>query len=210
LKFGSASTNLTVLSRIKKQYEKVITRLLKLEDQPRISPNTISLLGFLVAILASLLIYYHFIIVAVLSILLSGFLDSIDGIVARKAGLESKFGAFLDSVLDRYSDAVIIFSMVVSNLCSAWIGLFAIIGFLMMSYMRARGEALGASSAGAGIMERAERLLALSLILIASSIASDPRTVCDICMLVLTVLVHASCIQRFIHIQKQLRETNAG
>ncbi len=198
-----------MLSRIKKEYEKVITRLLKLEGQPRISPNTISFLGFLVAIVASFSIYYHFVTVAVLLILLSGFLDSIDGIVARKAGLESKFGAFLDSVLDRYSDAVIIFSMVVSNLCSAWIGLLAMIGFLMMSYMRARGEALGASSAGAGIMERAERLLALSLTLIASSIVSDPRTVCDICMLALAILVHVSCIQRFIHIQRQLRDIDA-
>ncbi len=198
-----------MLSRIKKQYEKLVTGLLKLEGQPRISPNTISFLGFLAAILAALSIYYHLITVAVLLILLSGFLDSIDGIVARKAGLESKFGAFLDSVLDRYSDAAIIFSMVVANLCSAWIGLLAIIGFLMMSYMRARGEALGAFSAGAGIMERAERLLALSLILVASNATSNTRTVCDICMFALAILVHISCIQRFIHIRRQLRDADA-
>jgi archaetidylinositol phosphate synthase len=81
--------------------------------------------------------------------------------MARLYGEVSHFGAFLDSVLDRISEIVVYWSLVYSKLVDWPIGLVALSGSLMVSYVRARAEQLGAEMKGVGIAERPERLLIL-------------------------------------------------
>ena len=95
-------------------------------------------------------------------LLLSGLFDAADGLVARLYAQESRFGAFLDSVLDRLSEIVIYWGVIYADLVGWSIGLIALSSSLMVSYSRARAEELGSEMKGVGIAERPERLLILA------------------------------------------------
>jgi len=128
------------------------------------SPNTLSLTGFFITFLAALIIPYNIKLGGVL-IMAGGFFDMLDGIVARVQGKTSKFGAFLDSVLDRYSDALLFLSIawyfaLRDNYTGAFLSLGTLVGAFLISYARARAEGIG-ESCHTGIMERPERILLL-------------------------------------------------
>ncbi|MEW5841051.1 CDP-alcohol phosphatidyltransferase family protein, partial [Nitrososphaera sp.] len=97
-------------------------------------------------------------------LLASGFLDVVDGAVARVTKQASKKGAFLDSSFDKIAEVVIFAGVAVGGLASPVWALVAIGLSLLVSYTRARAESLGVELKGIGIGERAERLLILAII----------------------------------------------
>jgi archaetidylinositol phosphate synthase len=98
---------------------------------------------------------------AALSILASGVLDVVDGAVARFTGKVSKAGSFNDSTLDRLAEVAIYSGVAVGSYISPLYVLLALSFSLLVSYARAKGDALGITLSGVGIGERAERLIAL-------------------------------------------------
>jgi len=133
------------------------------------TPNSLTVMG-LIASTAAAWSYLNwsmnriYLVVAATLILLSGLIDALDGALARKLGKVSAFGGFLDSVSDRYSDAVVLSAIVISGLCDPAWGLAAIVGSLMVSYARARAEAAGVVMIAVGLAERAERMIFLVLV----------------------------------------------
>jgi archaetidylinositol phosphate synthase len=101
---------------------------------------------------------------ALLLLLLSGFVDALDGAVARETGKTSSFGGVLDSICDRYSDAIVLFGIILGGWASTLWGIIAIVGSLLVSYTRARAEAAGVTQLGVGIAERPERLIILMVV----------------------------------------------
>ena len=97
----------------------------------------------------------------------TGAFDVFDGEVARRTNQNSKAGAFLDSNLDRLSDAAIIIGMVFGNLINYLVGYILIFLVIMISYIRAKAESEGLEMKGIGIMERAERVIVLFFFFIA-------------------------------------------
>lgn len=133
-----------------------------------VHPNVISTVGFLVTLLAAAIIFSRHLFLGSIVFLLGGMMDLLDGSVARQSGLASKFGAFYDSTLDRVSEIVIYFSLYayfrpLGNFW--WVGyvvILAMVGSLMVSYTRARAEALGVECK-VGMMQRPERIVLLGL-----------------------------------------------
>lgn len=132
----------------------------------RIHPNIFTIAGFIITALAALAIPYN-IKLGGLLILIGGLFDMLDGISARVNNKITKFGAFLDSVLDRYSDAFLFLS-IAWYLASkgehngAFLSLGTLVGAFLISYARARAEGLG-EECNTGIMERPERIMLLIL-----------------------------------------------
>ncbi|MFX1275439.1 MAG: CDP-alcohol phosphatidyltransferase family protein [Promethearchaeota archaeon] len=132
-----------------------------------ITPNILSYLGFLNSLLAAFFLgigTLHNIWFGWLSpafLIISGILDVLDGSVARKNGIDSKAGAFLDSNLDRLSDAVIIIGLIYGELLDFLLGFIILFLSIMISYIRSRAENEGVDMKGVGIMERGERILFL-------------------------------------------------
>ena len=125
-------------------------------------------------------------------ILAGGLFDILDGVVARTKGKESRFGAFLDSVLDRYSDALILSaislnSLVLQNIQLLYVCFGCIPGSFLVSYARARAEGLGVNCKN-GLMERPERLVLIS--------AGAIFGVMEPALWVLLVLTHLTVVQR--------------
>ncbi|MBW3661113.1 MAG: CDP-alcohol phosphatidyltransferase family protein [Gemmatimonadetes bacterium] len=134
----------------------------------RVHPNLISTVGFLVSLAAAAIIFARHLVPGFFVFLLGGMMDILDGRVARETGLASKFGAFYDSTLDRVSEIVVYFSIYAyfRPLDSFWyvgyIVITAMVGSLMVSYSRARAEALGVECK-VGMMQRPERVVLLGV-----------------------------------------------
>jgi CDP-diacylglycerol--glycerol-3-phosphate 3-phosphatidyltransferase len=131
----------------------------------RVSPNSLTFASFLVAVVAAACFARGHFGAGGWLYLLTGILDILDGRVARGTGRVSVGGAFFDSVMDRYAEFVVFGGLAIFYRNSWAIGvvLVAALGSLMVSYTRARGEALGVD-VNIGTMQRPERLFYLGVI----------------------------------------------
>ena len=140
-----------------------------------ITPNIITWFGFLITLGAAVLIATGHLLAAGLVVLLAGFFDILDGALARRTNQTTRFGALLDSTLDRLSEALLLLGILVLNLFKDQLTIevllvcLALIGSLLVSYIRARAEALGLECQ-VGLFTRAERVIVLALGLLLSQI----------------------------------------
>ncbi len=130
----------------------------------RLNPNILTVAGFIITVGAAVVIPTNLRIGGLL-ILIGGLCDMTDGILARVNGRATSFGAFLDSLLDRYSDAMIFLSISwylagMGDHTGAFLSIGTMVGALLVSYARARAEGLGISGQ-VGFMERPERMILL-------------------------------------------------
>ncbi len=132
------------------------------------SPAALSAVGIALLAVAGLLEFltgrvspYLFFPVAVL-IFAGGAFDVLDGEVARRTRRTSLRGDFLDHVLDRYGDVVLVLGLAVSGFSVTWLALLALVSLLLASYMGTQGQALGVGRVYRGLLSRADRLLLLS------------------------------------------------
>ncbi|ACL11311.1 CDP-alcohol phosphatidyltransferase [Desulfurococcus amylolyticus 1221n] len=161
------------------------------------SSMMILLIGaFFFAFTTDILLYLVFITV-------SSILDALDGAVARAMGKASRFGAFLDSTVDRVNDAILILSLGFLRLNQLYILVFLVASFLV-SYIRARAESLGVGLAGIGLIERPERILGVILVL--ASYRVSPR-LAEALLSVLTILSVVTVVQRIMQVYRRI---NAG
>jgi len=166
----------------------------------RIHPNIFTITGFIITAIAALVIPYN-IKLGGLLILAGGLFDMLDGISARVNNKVTKFGAFLDSVLDRYSDAFLFLS-VAWYLASkgehngAFLSLGTLVGTFLISYARARAEGLG-QECKTGIMERPERIILLILAALTGWFTPI--------LWIMFVLTHVTVLQRIYHVWNRMK-----
>ncbi len=129
-------------------------------------------------------------------LLVSGFFDMVDGAVARATSRVSSRGAFLDSSLDRLGEVIVFTGILIGGYAPPYIALLALAFSMLVSYCRARGEALGVRVFGVGVGERAERLIILSLFSIAGFVYLG--------VWVVLALALATFVQRFTYVMKAL------
>lgn len=173
-----------------------------------LTPNSVSSIGlvlsfFSAAIYAIALNQSLLLLLATVLLLASGFCDALDGILARNYQQASAFGGFLDSLLDRYADAAVYTGIIVGGLCDPLWGLIALIGSLLVSYSRARAEAVGIKMESVGLAERAERMLILA---VASLAAIFWFPALNIGIILLAVLSNLTVLQRGIHVYYSLKK----
>jgi CDP-diacylglycerol--glycerol-3-phosphate 3-phosphatidyltransferase len=133
-------------------------------DRSGITPNVITILGFLGICAASWLALERLWVISSLVFVASGLVDSLDGLVARHQGRATKFGAFLDSTLDRLAEGVVFGAIGITfaqdgmdwALAACFV---ALTGSFIVSYARARAEGLGIPGSSGGLMGRPERLV---------------------------------------------------
>ena len=166
-----------------------------------LTPNLITLLGFAVCVAGAALVALGWPLYGGIIFLLGSFLDLFDGALARLTGKASPFGALLDSVFDRLGEAALfvglglyyllgdlVFGQLILSMLAVLLGLVFSQG---VSYLRARGEGLGAFTRS-GIMTRTERVIILGVGLIAEGLAPVP-----IMVWVLWVIAGVSCFTLF-------------
>ena len=169
-----------------------------------INPNIVTVISPFVAVLAAYGFANHYLLLGCFAILLSGFLDVVDGAVARFHGRTSKFGAFLDSTMDRFADAIIYIGIIFGGYCDWFVGVLAIHSAITVSYVRrARAESQGVDC-NIGIAERAVRMIILMVGAIIGYFAGDIYFTYVIYILV--ILSYFTVAQRIVHVWRQLNE----
>jgi len=164
------------------------------------NPNSFTLMGFFATLIASIFILKEFWVAAGLMIILSGLFDLFDGVVARNLDKVTVFGGFLDSVLDRYSDLLLLLALIILYLKRGNSGLVILtscvsIGTALIPYTRARAEAAQVSC-DIGLMERAERIILLS----AGALFNWMEPI----LWILAILTHFTVLQRIYYVWKKL------
>jgi CDP-diacylglycerol--glycerol-3-phosphate 3-phosphatidyltransferase len=154
-----------VLGRYKEYVARVADPVARTLLTARVRPNQLTVFGLFWSAASAVAFAFDLPRWGGALLALAGICDILDGSLARVSGQASPFGAFLDSVLDRYSDMLVLAGIVflfvrVGRLTEGIAALAALIGTVMVSYTRARAEALGVECR-IGFMERGERLLAL-------------------------------------------------
>jgi CDP-diacylglycerol--glycerol-3-phosphate 3-phosphatidyltransferase len=177
----------------------------------RVNPNVITTIGTACTIAAAIIYAFGHISIAGWVLGLTAIFDVLDGNVARRAGLETTFGAFYDSSLDRISDGAVVAGLTVfyatdssrHSVAMVVVCLVTILGTFLTSYTRARAEALGID-ARVGLIQRAERVVLLSAPQAFFGLAFDGLVLKAIVIL-LAVTSWITAVQRiaFVH-----RETN--
>ena len=157
-----------MLTKLRKKLDKNIEKIGYLIALFLPSPNIITLLGLLFAVIFFITVLLKNIgyIYALIFYLFSITMDVIDGAVARATKKSSKLGSFLDSITDRVADTIYIMALHYMLNLQSIITLLLIFGCLMISYTRAKAESLGLKMEGIGIAERGDRLIIIFIILL--------------------------------------------
>lgn len=154
-----------ITKNIKPIWEEKATVIVDFLYKINVSPNTLTVLGLVFIVIGSVVLLSGFMLTAGVFILIGNICDALDGYLARKYNQQSRFGAFLDSVIDRYSDIIPMFSILYffkDDVLVFLLTSLAIIGSYMTSYTRARAEGLNVECK-VGMMERPERSIILIL-----------------------------------------------
>ncbi len=150
----------------RKLFAEPLNRLVPLLQATGVSPNGLTLIGFLLTVTAALLLAIGWFITGGFVLIIAAVFDMLDGSLARATGQSTKFGAFFDSSIDRYSESVILVALIYyySNIGNGPLEpvLLAVtlVGSIMVSYTRARAEALDVECK-VGILQRPERVILL-------------------------------------------------
>lgn len=151
-------------SRLITKYYDLVKRFVRPLADKGVSPNTISVISLGLSFLSGCLYAFGLIFAGGIFLLLSGFTDTIDGAIARLTGQSTKFGALLDSTLDRYAEFFIYFGLMVyyRDRFIFYVVMLALMGSILVSYVKARAESLGRIRV-VGLMQRPERFFLLVL-----------------------------------------------
>ncbi|MDD3986119.1 MAG: archaetidylinositol phosphate synthase, partial [Methanobacterium sp.] len=127
-----------------------------------VNPNILTIIGLLISFLSAYMFATCNLLFGAVFIALSGFVDMLDGAVARNNSQATKFGGVLDSTTDRFGDAFIIIGIIYGGYVNWILGILALHASLTVSYVRARAESENIEC-NVGIAERAERLVIIML-----------------------------------------------
>jgi CDP-diacylglycerol--glycerol-3-phosphate 3-phosphatidyltransferase len=177
--------------------------------ESRLTPNAISLTGLALNVLAAVLVFEDLYFLGGVAFIVGSVMDTLDGRYSRMSGKGSAFGAFLDSTLDRVSEGVVL-AAVAAQFAEAGddfavaATVIAVLASVMVSYTRARAEALGVSG-DVGIAPRAIRVVILSIgLLFAKGASLGDFELLEPAVYVLAVLSIVTVFQRIFHVRRAL------
>lgn len=202
-----------MLTKLKKKVQDMLTSEAKAAHRIGLTPNIVSLIGLALAFFSAAAYAISqnqpiWLLLAVILLLASGFCDTLDGVLARIYQQQSVFGGFLDSLLDRYADAVVYAGVIIGGLCDPLWGLAALAGSLLVSYSRARAEAAGIKMESIGVAERAERMIILAAASIVAIFLPSVLNIgtLNIGIILLAVLSNFTVLQRGVHVYRVLKK----
>ncbi|HUO74856.1 MAG TPA: CDP-alcohol phosphatidyltransferase family protein [Solirubrobacteraceae bacterium] len=178
--------------------------------ESRLTPNAISLTGFALNLVAAGLVVGRMFVLAGVAFIVGSVMDTLDGRYSRMSGKGTPFGAFLDSTLDRLEEGIVLTAVAAyfasrHNQVAVAAVVVAVLGSLMVSYTRARAEALGVACK-VGLATRPVRVVILSIGLVfAKGAGIGNFELLAPAVYVLAALTALTTIQRIMHVRSQLR-----
>lgn len=197
------------LDQFRPHVQGIVQPVVDLARRLGLTPNGLTLASFFVSVLAGLAFYAGGVVLGVVMVAFNAVFDALDGALARDMGIASPRGDFLDHVIDRYADIFIITGIFAGGAASWPIGVFALTGVLMSSYLGTQAQAVGVGRFYGGILGRADRLV---LIIIAGVLTVlIPGEIWGLnylgwLLVIFGVLGHYTAFQRFAHVWRQIEK----
>ncbi len=192
---------MTLTDQLRVRFKGVLDPIGAFFNRLGLMPNTMTILGLIGNTVGAVFLGLGHMTIGGLFVLAMGPIDALDGTMARQRGEASDFGAFVDSVTDRYSELVIFLGLMVYCLQQGdWVAVLGIYlaaaGSVLVSYVRARGQSLGLDTK-VGILSRFERYIVLA-----------PALIFNIPMVgvwIIAVLANFTALQRILDVRRQAR-----
>jgi CDP-diacylglycerol--glycerol-3-phosphate 3-phosphatidyltransferase len=184
--------------------------------ESRLTPNAISLTGLVLNVAAAVLITQRLFFLAGITFIIGSIMDTLDGRYSRMSGKGTPFGAFLDSTLDRAEEGIVLTAVAAyfakykhDDLAVAAV-VISVLGSLLVSYTRARAEALGVECK-VGLATRAVRVVILSIGLVfARGAGLGDFSLLKPAIYVMAVLTSFTVLQRVFHVRRELNREVAA
>ena len=182
--------------------------------ESRLTPNAISLTGFALNLVAAVLVWQRYFFLAGIAFIVGSVCDTLDGRYSRMSGKGTPFGAFLDSTLDRMEEGIVLMAVGAyfasqGDDFAVAATVAAVLFSLMVSYTRARAEAIGVECK-VGIATRAVRVVILSIgLLFARGASLGDFQLLEASVYVLAGLAIVTTFQRIFHVRRQLNASVA-
>jgi archaetidylinositol phosphate synthase len=145
---------------VKRYFDPLVSASIRLG----LTPNFYTIAAFIAAGAAGVSFYFGKEVLGVILVAINAFCDALDGAVAREMKLESPRGDFLEHAVDRYADIFIITGLFAGEIASWQIGVFALTGVLMSSYLGTQAQAVGVGRYYGGVLGRADRLVLIMIV----------------------------------------------
>jgi len=181
--------------------------LVSLSMRLGLTPNLFTVAAFLASAAAGVLFYLHMEAGAIVAVALNAFCDSMDGAIARELKTQSLRGDFLDHAVDRYADIFIITGIFAGGIVPWQIGVFALTGVLMASYLGTQAQAVGVGRYYGGVLGRADRLvliLAVGIIGLLFPISIYGLTWLGWLLVLFGIFGHFTAFQRFAYVWRKV------
>ena len=196
--------------RLRRIFRPLVLWIARQFQKAGITPNQVSYLGTLLAVVGALLFWflrnYWGSLLFGIFIFTAGIFDGVDGSLARLTKKASLYGGFLDSVLDRYADIVIVIAFlghfsfpypILGVPMLLW-AILAVIGITMVSYVRSRAEAIGVEDCDVGLVARSERLFIFFIFALLNLSQWG--------LMIVVILAHLTAFYRIYHTHKKTLE----
>jgi CDP-diacylglycerol---glycerol-3-phosphate 3-phosphatidyltransferase len=195
-------TRLTPTDQMRKRFKGVLDPIAGFLNRLGLHPNTVTILGLIGNTIGAYFLATGRMPIGGLLILAMGPVDALDGTMARLRGEASNFGAFVDSVTDRYSELVIFGGLLFyylqqGNVLVASLAYLAAAGSILVSYTRARAQSLGLDTK-VGILTRMERYIVLAPLLV----INQPQ----IALWILAIFANITALQRILDVRRQAHQ----
>jgi archaetidylinositol phosphate synthase len=172
-----------------------------------LTPNVFTIAAFLASAAAGVLFYLRMEVWAIIAVALNAFCDTMDGAIARELKTQSIRGDFLDHAVDRYADIFIITGIFAGGIVPWQIGVFALTGVLMASYLGTQAQAVGVGRYYGGVLGRADRLVLILVVGIIGLVF--PISICGLSWLgwllvLFGIFGHITAFQRFAYVWRKV------
>ena len=197
------------LDQFRPQVQGIIQPVVNLMRRIGVTPNALTIASFLVSALAGIAFYAGGVVFGTVMVAFNAVFDALDGALARDMGIAGIRGDFLDHVIDRYADIFIITGIFAGGAAPWQIGVFALTGVLMSSYLGTQAQAVGVGRFYGGILGRADRLV---LIIIAGALTVlIPGAIYGLnylgwLLIIFGFLGHYTAFQHFVHVWRQIEK----
>ena len=195
-------TRLTLTDQMRRRFKGILDPIAAFLNRLGLMPNTVTIIGLIGNTIGAYFLATGQMTIGGLIILAMGPVDALDGTMARLRGMASEFGAFVDSVTDRYSELVIFGGLLFyflqqGDLLYASLAYLAASGAILVSYTRARSQAVGLDTK-VGILTRMERYIVLAPLLV----LNQP----EIALWILAIFSNITAVQRILDVRRQAHQ----
>jgi CDP-diacylglycerol--glycerol-3-phosphate 3-phosphatidyltransferase len=203
---GEAKSAVTLTDLLRKRFGGTLEPIARLIGRTGVSPNFVTLVGAVLNLGVAYILAQGYMRIGGVLVPLVALFDALDGTLARLTERRSRFGAFLDSTMDRFSEATLYLGLLffytrLSAGREILLIYATIVGSLMVSYARARAEGLGLDCK-VGLLTRLERIVILSIALILDQVT--------IALWILAILTNFTALQRMYHVWKATHGEDEG